>query len=163
MAAIVVKVIDGLIGHQVAVVEEKTVDSGAECQFKLVVDLPVVLCIDAQLVALHPGGRLCLTIVAVSETHHFWSSAVHKIFQRAIAVVACAVAHILVVGHLVLIAHARHYLVLTHVVSHVIFNIPHGVVHGIVPRKQLIAQRHVVARLRGVAKSVEDVDEGELG
>ena len=73
-----------------------------------------------------------------------------------VAIVTRSVAHILVVGHLVLEADTTHDFVLAKVVGQVVLDVPNGVVDSIVPSEELVAECHVVVA------ALRDVNEGEL-
>ena len=160
MTAVVVEVVDGLIGHQVAIVEEQSVEANAIRELELIVDVPVVLSIDAELVELHAGGRSGLAIVAIGEAEHLRSLIEELVDGHAlfpvVAIVTRTVTHVLVVGHLVLEGDTTHDLVVAKIVGQVVLDVPNGVVHGVVPCEELIAEGHVVVVVAG------DVDEGEL-
>ena len=70
MLTIVVEIVDGLVGHQVVVVEEQSVDTQTKSQLQVVENVPVVLQIDTQFVELHAGSGLLLTIVTVGQGHN---------------------------------------------------------------------------------------------
>ena len=157
--------VDGVVGQQVAVVEEQAVQTDAGGQLEAVVDVPLVLAVDAGLVELHAGGRLLLAVVAVGEVDDLRGGTCEEVAHGIVAVVTGTIAHVLVVSHLVLEAGTCGDLVVAHVVGQVVLDVGHGVVHGVVPGEELIAEGHVDVRrgafLTDVA--VEDVDVRELG
>ena len=166
MLAVVVEVVDGLIGHQVAVVKEQTVEAQAIGQLQVVEDVPVVLSIEAQLVELYAGGRISLTIVSIGERNDLWRAveqqlrvereAIPHIIGSIETIVARTITHIHIISHLMLERHTGGQLVRIHIVSHVILDIPDGVVDGIVPSEQLITKRQVVVL------GISDIDEWEF-
>ena len=139
LAAVVVEFLDGSVGEQVVVVEEDTVETDTCRHFQTVGGVPLILHIGTQLVELHTGSGLGLIAVAVGETNHLGSGLVEEVIDALVAVIAGTVAHIGIVGHLVLIAQTTHQLVVAVVVGHVILHVPNRVVNGIVVGEELIA------------------------
>ena len=162
--AIVVKileVLDGLVGHKVVVVVEQAVETETIGELKLVTYLPVILGIDTKLVRLHAGCRLGFAVIAVSKADNLRSSAVNEIIDGFVAIVACTVTHVLVVGHLVLEVDTGHKLMAAEEICKVILYVGNGVVHSVVPCKELISESHVVVVVASLVRS-EDIDEREL-
>ena len=159
VGVVVVESLDGGVGKEVAIVEEEAVDAQAVGELEAVGDVPVVLGIYAELVVAHACCRLRLAVVAVGETHDLGRGSVEEVVHRAVAVVARAVSHVLVVVHLVFIAYAGHDLVGAEIVVDIVLDVQRCGVHGVVPGEELIAEAHV---LDVVARAVLNVDEGEL-
>ena len=160
MATFIVESLDGIVGHQVAVGEEQSVDTQTVGQLELIVDGPVILCIDTRTVELHTGSRRGLAIVTVGQTEDLRSLVKqllngHTVFP-VVTIVTGTITHVLVVGHLMLEGDTSHDLVLTHIVSHIVLEVPNGVVHSVVPGEQLITQGHVVVAV------LRDINEGEF-
>ena len=160
MTAKVVKFEHGVVGHQVGVVEEQSVETYSRREFEVVGGVPLVLCIEAEFVECHSCSRTRLAIVAIGETYDFRSGTVDEVVNTVVTIVASTVSHILVVGHLVFIAYATHEFVVAEIEGHVILHVPHCVVYGVVICKQLIAKSYVVV---SVARTIKNVDEGEFG
>ena len=158
---IIVQCQDGVVGHQVAVVKEQSVQTQAVGQLEVAGNVPLVLCIDAGFVELHACSGLGLAAVAVGQAHDLGSGSVDKVIDAVVAVVARTVAHVLVVGHLMFKGQTAHHLVVAIVPGNVVAQVPDGVVHGVIPGEQLIAQRHVVVAVALIVHH-GDVDEGEL-
>ena len=156
MAAVIVVIIDGIVGHQVVIVEEQTVETQTVGQLQVVHDIPVILQIEAQLVELYTCSRVRLAVVAVCQGNNLRNASVEEVVHRGITVVAGTITHIHVVGHLVLEADTGGEFVGTHVVGHVVLDVPNGIVNGIVPSEQLITQCNVVVAI------LQDIDEGEV-
>ena len=165
MLAVVVEVINSLISHQVAIIEEQSINTQTIGQLKVINDVPVVLQIDTEFIKLHTGSRLRLTVITVSEGHDLRIAVEeqcriqHVVLPHGIGsietVITCTITHIHVVCHLILITDTGSDLVVLHVVSHIVLDVPDGVVNGIVPGKQLIAERHIVVAV------LRDIDMGE--
>ena len=141
---IIVKGQDGVVGDQVTVVEEQTVEAKTVGQLEVLGHVPLVLSIDTGLVELHAGSRLGLVAVSVGQADNLGSGTVDKVVNAVVAVVTRTITHVLVVGHLVLEAQTAHDLVVTIVPGHVVTQVPDGVVNGVVPGKELITQSHIV-------------------
>ena len=154
---IIIYIIERLVTHDVSIVEEKTIDAKSVVELEVGGNVPLILQIDTCLVERDTCSRLLLTIVAVGKADDLRSSLRKEVFQRRIAIVARTIAHILVVGHLILIEEACRKLVLAPIVGHIVLDVGNGVMYGIVPGKELIAQCDVV-----LAFTVQDVDEWEL-
>ena len=161
LLVIVVECQDGVVGDQVTVVEEQTVETQTIGQLEVAGHVPLVLQIQAGLVELHASSRLGLTAVTVGQANDLGDSAVDKVVNAVVAIVTGTVAHVLVVGHLMLKGETTHELVVTIVPGDIVTDVPNGVVNGVVPSKELITQSHVVV-LVAVLIGHRDVDEGEL-
>ena len=154
MTSVIVKVVDGLICHQVLVVEEETIDAQAVSELQFVVNVPFVLSINAKFIELYASSRLRLTIIAIGQGNNLRSAIKqHLCIEDAIlphslssveAIVASTITHIHIVSHLMLIAYTSHNLMIVTIIGHIILDIPDGVMNGIVPGEQLIAQRDIV-------------------
>ena len=141
MTTFIIKILDGIVGHQIAVGEEQSVDTQTVGQLKLVIDVPVILTVDTRTVELHTSSRSRLTIVTVGQTEDL-RRLVEELFDRhsilpVVTIVTCTITHVLVVGHLVLEGDTCHDLVLTHIIGHVVLEVPNGVVNSVVPGEQL--------------------------
>ena len=79
VAVIVVEIKDGFVGHQVAVVEEQTVETNTVGQFEVLGRVPVILSVKTQLAELHAGGRILLTVITVSEADNLRSGSIDEI------------------------------------------------------------------------------------
>ena len=159
VTAVVVKILDCVVGHQVAVAEEETVQTQTCGELEVVGSIPFLLAVDAKLVEAHAGGRGLLAIVAVGQTNHLGCSTVDKVIHAAVAIVTGTVAHVLVVSHLILVADTSHKLMVAVVVGNVVLDVEDSIVHGIVPGEELIAKGHV---LSGSVGAIVNVDEGEF-
>ena len=157
MTAVVGEVINGLIGHQVAIVEEEVIKTQTVGQLQVACSLPLVLEIKAHLTILYARGRILLTVVAIGKCHNLRSTSIEEVVESLVTVISCTVAHIRVVSHLVLEAHAAEQFVVAEIPCHVILGVPHAIVHGVVVCEELFTERNVVG-----AVAVEDVDEREL-
>ena len=154
MLAIVVKVIDSLVGHQIVVVEEQSVYTETVGQLQVVKDVPVILQVDAELVEPHTCCGIGLTVITVSKSHDLRIAVeeecgiqhtVHPHIVGSIeAVVTCTVTHIHIVGHLVLEADTCGEFVVLHIIGSIVLDVPDRVVNGVVIGEQLIAEGHVV-------------------
>ena len=150
---VVTVVVDGLVGHQVVVVEEQTIETQTIGQFQIVEDVPVVLHIEAQFVELYAGSRIGLAVVTVGQGHDLRLAAKEQggvqyavlphIVCSVEAVVTRTITHIHVVCHLVLETDTGSNLVRIHIIGGIILDVPDGVVHSVVPGKQFIAEGHV--------------------
>ena len=160
--------LNGSVGHQVLVVEEQAVQTQAVGELEAVGGVPLVLGVDAGFMELHTGGRSLFTVVTIGEVYNLRGGVeqgsgvqgavgVVHIVREVETVVTGTVTHVLVVGHLILIAEAGSEFVGTQVPGEVILHVGDGVVHGVVPGEKFITQGHVVVIVLG------DVDEGELG
>ena len=78
---IVVKSEDGVVGHQIAVVEEETIKTDTVGQLEVVGRIPVILCINAQLVELNTSGRILLTVITIGKTDHLRSRATDEVIN----------------------------------------------------------------------------------
>ena len=58
MLAKVVQIIDVVVGHQVAIVKEQSIDTQTVGQLQVVQNVPVILQIDTNLVILYTRSRL---------------------------------------------------------------------------------------------------------
>ena len=157
MTAVVIEVIDCLIGHQVAIVEEEVIKTKAVGQLQVARSLPLVLQIDAHLAVLHTRGRVLLAIVAISEGHNLRSATIEEVVEGLVTVITQTVTHVGVVGHLMFEADAAKKLVRAEIPRHVVLGVPHAIVHGVVVCEELFTERNVVG-----AVAVEYVDEREL-
>ena len=81
MTSVIIEVIDLLVGHQVAVVEEQTVDTQTQRQLQFVGGVPLILHIAAQLIEGHTGSGIRLTTVTVSQTDDLRSCAIQEVIQ----------------------------------------------------------------------------------
>ena len=151
MAAVVVEIVDGVVAHQVAIVEEQTIETHTISEFQLVVYLPFVLSIDAQGVELHARGGILFTVVTIGEADDFGCGTREEVVDAGITIIARSVAHIGVVGHLMFELHAGCDFVVAGEIGHIVLDVPNLVVHRIVVGKEFFAERHVVA---GGARSV---------
>ena len=79
VAVIVVEIKDGFVGHQVAVVEEQTVETNTVGQFEVLGRIPVILSVKTQLAELNAGGRILLTVITVSEADNLRSGSIDEI------------------------------------------------------------------------------------
>ena len=140
MTSVIVQVVDSLIGHQVAVYEEESIQTKAVGEFEPLCGVPFILCIDASLVEGYPCSWFCLTTVSIGKAHHFGSGSVDEVIHTAVSVIACTVAHVLVVGHLVLIGHSASNLVTSHRVDEFVLDIEDVVMYSIVVGKQFVTQ-----------------------
>ena len=166
MITVIVEVIDSLIGHQVFIVEEQTVETQTIGELQVVEDVPVILKIDAKLIELYTSSRISLTIVTVGQCHDLRcaveecsriQNAVHPhIVGSIVAIVTSTVTHIHIVGHLVLKADTSSQLMRIHIISYIVLNVPNCIVDSVVIGEQLITQSHVVVT------TLRDIDEGEL-
>ena len=167
VAAAEVQVIDGVVAHQVVVVEGDHVETDTARQFQVLQDVPLVLCIQAILVEHHFSIRVGLAVVAVGQTYSLGSRTVQEVVQRTVAVITRTATHVGVVGQLVLVAEARGDLVLAGIVGKVVGHGEHLVLHAVVVREQLVAQAHVGRQALGHRTvgsrlvATHDVDEGE--
>ena len=159
MTAVVVQFLDGIVGHQVAVVEEQTVQTQACGKLEVVGGVPLLLTIDTYFMETDTCSRSLLAIIAIGQANNLGCCTVDKVIHALVAIVAGTVTHILVVRHLILITDTSSNLVVASVVCNVVLDVEHGVVHGIVPCKELVAQSHVLGSCVG---SVVNIDEWEL-
>ena len=162
--AIIIIIVEGknsVVGDQVTVIEEQTIETQTVGQLEALGHVPLVLGIDTGLVELHAGSRLGLATVTVGQANNLGGSAVDEVINTVVAVVTRTIAHVLVIGHLVLKRETTHDLVVTIVPGNVVTQVPNGVVYSVVPGKQLVTQSHVVV-LVAVGIGHRDVDEGEL-
>ena len=141
---IVVNVEHCIVCHQVAIVEEQSVESDTGSEFELFGSVPLVLHVNAQFVEGHAGCRARLAIVAIGKTNYLRCGTIDEVVNTVVAVVTCTVTHILVVCHLVLIAQASHEFVLAEIECHVVLHVPYSVVYGVVISEELIAKCYVV-------------------
>ena len=166
MITVIVEVIDSLIGHQVFIVEEQTVETQTIGELQVVEDVPVILQIETELIELYTSSRISLAIVTVGQSHDLRCAveersriqdAVHPhIVGSIVAIVTSTVTHIHIVGHLVLKADTGSQLMRIHIISHIVLNVPDRIVDSVVVGKQLITQSHVVVA------ALRDIDEWEL-
>ena len=166
MITVIVEVIDSLIGHQVFIVEEQTVETQTIGELQVVEDVPVILQIETELIELYTSSRIRLTIVTVGQSHDLRCAVeersriqdtVHPhIVGSIVAIVTSTVTHIHIVGHLVLKADTGSQLMRIHIISHIVLNVPDRIVDSVVVGKQLITQSHVVIA------ALRDIDEWEL-
>ena len=159
MTTVVVKFLDGIVGHQVAVVEEQTVQTQACGELEVVGSIPLLLSVDAQLAEAYACGGSSFAIITIGQTYHFGCSTVDEVVHATIAIVTGTITHILVVRHLVLIADTCYDLVVASVVCDVVLDVEDGIVYGIVPCEEFVTQSHV---LSGSVGTIVDVYEGEL-
>ena len=167
MTTIIIECFNSIVGQQVTVVEEQTVDTQTVGQFELVRDVPLILSINTRAVELNTCSRFGLTIVTIGQTEDLWcaieqSSRINDttnihIIGQVVTIVTRTITHILVVGHLMLEGHTGHNLMRAHVIGHVILDVPDSVMNGIVPCEQLVTESHVVITVTC------NINEGELG
>ena len=159
MPSVIVKLIDGLIRHEVAVVEEKSVKTETVGKLEVLGNAPLVLRINTGLMELHACGRIHFAIVSVGEADHFRGISVDEVVDAVITVVTGTVPHVGVVSHLVLITEAHGHLVVAGIVHEVIFDVGNSIMYGVVPGEEFVSERHVRSVGSG---SVHDINEREL-
>ena len=72
MTTIIIECFNSIVGQQVTVVEEQTVDTQTVGQFELVRDVPLILSINTRAVELNTCSRFGLTIVTIGQTEDLW-------------------------------------------------------------------------------------------
>ena len=144
LAVVVGEIKDGVVGHQIRIVEEETVKTQTCGKLEIRGDAPVILGINSKLVEPDACGRVLLPVVAVGEADNFRGCAVDEVIHAGIAVVTGTVAHVGVVGHLILIAYTAHDLVVAGIVCEVVLDVEDVVVNGVIPCEELVSERHVL-------------------
>ena len=157
---------DGCVGSDIAIIKNEIVETHAIGELELVVHVPLVLQIEADLVEGDLCVRIEFSVPAVSDGEGF-GRAVEDIDDGGlvgpgITVVAGAVTHVSVIGELVLIVESSDELVISHEVGHVILDGPDLVVDTVVPGEQLITEGHVRLPYTLVVL-LDDVDVRERG
>ena len=168
-ATVEVDVVDGIVAHDVVVVVGDIVEADAARNLQIAQGVPLILHIEAILVAVHLGSGILVAEIAVGEGHRLRGCAAEEIVERAVAVVAGTVAHVGVEGHLVLEVETGGEFVGTQVVGEVFVDGKHLVLHSVFPGEELIAEAHV--GLEGLGDGAvgrglvagHDVDMGEGG
>ena len=158
--SIIVEVVNGLVCHQVAIIEDECIETDTACELQTICCIPLILQVDTKLAILHLSSRIGLAIITVCKTNHLRSFSIDEIVNTVVAIITSTVTHIGVISHLVLKSDTSHKLVVAHIVCHIVLNVPYSVVYGIVVCEELISESHIVI---GVTRTIEDVDEWELG
>ena len=109
---------------------------------------PIDMNIDSKFVEPYACGRILLPVVAVGEADNLRGRAVDEVIHAGIAVVTGTVAHVGVVGHLILIAYTAHDLVVAGIVCEVVLDVEDIVVNGVIPGEELVSERDVRRYLR---------------
>ena len=156
---IIIEILNGIVCHKVAIVEDKCVETDTSCKFQTFSGVPFILQVDTKLAILHLGSRIGLTIITVCKTNHLRSFTIDEIINTVVAIITSTVTHIGVISHLVLKSDTSHKLVVAHIVCHVILHIPYSIVNCIVVCEELITESHIVV---DVARTVENINEWEL-
>ena len=169
MTTVIVETENGIVSHQVRIVEEQTIQTKTIGQLKLRSHLPLILSVDTSLVILYAGSRIVVATITISQTYNLWNTTIQEVVETLVTIVTSTITLISIVCHLVLIVETGDDLVLTEIVSYVILDIPYSIVYSIVPGKQLITQSHIVVGTISISSSIytllsaiEDIDEWEL-
>ena len=114
------------------------------------------MAIKAHLVEAYACCRRGFAIITISQTYYFRSCTVQEIIEAGVAIVACTITHILVVGHLVFEENTGGHLVCAKIGCYVVLDVPYSVVHCVVPSKELVTCGNVVLVI------FQDIDEWEI-
>ena len=157
----ILKIVDSLVGDDVAVVEDVRVKTYAGGELEAVGHVPVVLNIGAGLVVDDTAGRIVTheVLVAIGEVDGLGSGSVEEVIEGVVTIVTRTVPEICVVSHLVLVGDTGHELVVAGVDGEVVLDVDDVVVVTVLPGEEFITERHV--RSDG-AGAVEDVYEREV-
>ena len=162
IASAVIDCKGGVVGHNIGLVEGKVVEAYAIGKLELVVDVPLILCIESDLVEVNPCCGLFLSVEAPVECHLYRSLSCIEIAQAGKTVGTGAVTHVGVECHLGLEADTCGDLVVSHVVGNIVLDVQSCVLNIVAIGEELISEVHV--RLAGVilAKvACENLHEGE--
>ena len=169
VTTIIVEIEDGIVSHQVRIVEEQTIQTKTISQLELRSHLPFILSVDTSLVILYAGSRIVVATITISQTYNLWDTTIQEVVEALVTIVTSTITLISIVSHLVLIVETGDDLVLTEIVSYIVLNIPYSIVYGIVPGKQLITQSHIVVgtisiscSINTLLSTIKDIDEWEL-
>ena len=169
MTTVVVEIEDGIVCHQIRIIEEQTIQTKTIGQLELRSHLPLILSIDTSLVILYAGSWIVVATITIGQTYNLRSSTIQEVVEAIVTIITRTITLISIVCHLVLIVETSDDLVLTEIVSYVILDIPYSIVYSIVPGKQLITQSHIVVGTISISSSIytllsaiEDIDEWEL-
>ena len=169
MAAAEVKILDGVVGHDVTVVESDVVETYAASEFQAVVDVPFVLQVEAVLAEFHFCIGVGDSVVAIGKANGFGSSAIDEVVYRAVAVVTCSATHIGVVGELVFKVESCGHLVISSIPCEVVGKAGNLVLHTVVVGEEFVAEAHVGRKILFYSSvgqcfiAVHDVYKGEVG
>ena len=94
LAISVSDVVDSLVGHQVGIVEEHTVEADTHSEFEAFAWVEFVADKEAWLVETYTSSRISFTTVTVGQTYDFRSSTIDEVVNAVVAVVTCTVTHI---------------------------------------------------------------------
>ena len=76
---IVVQFVNGIVGHQVGIVEEQAIQAQASSYLQVGRGIPFILGIDTGLVILDTGRRILFSVIAISKGDHLGGGSAHKV------------------------------------------------------------------------------------
>ena len=88
MPSAIVKFIDGIVAHQIVVVEYYGIQTETCGQGEFLIRGPFVLGIHANLAEAHACGRILLPVIAVGDGHCLRNPFIQEVIKAAVAVVS---------------------------------------------------------------------------
>ena len=159
MLSIIIKFLDGIVCHQVTIVEYECIKTDTTSELQTLSCVPLILKIDTKLAILHACCWIALAVITVCKTNDLRSSTIDEVINAIVTIITSTISHISIVSHLMLKSDTSHKFVVTHIVCHIILNVPYGIVHGVIICEELISKSHIVV---DVTRTIENVDEWEL-
>ena len=151
--------LDGVVGHQVLVVEGEHVGTEAVGELEVAGELPFILHIGAVLVVVDSAGRVGDTVVTVGVDEAQGQVTLEEVLGAGEAVVTGTVTHVGVVSHLVLVGGASGKSVGTQVEGQVVLHVENRVLHTVVVGEELVTEGGIRDEVAGAVVTVgHDVD-----